>query len=82
MVNTTKFIEKQLRLNLQKNKDVSVECRGGIQFEYSMYVPDDHVLARKLVEEVHLKILHGGVRMTMAGIREKYWKPKLRRLPL
>ena len=38
------------------------------------------MLARKLVEEVHLKTLHGGVGMTMAGIREKYWIPKLRRL--
>ena len=38
------------------------------------------MLTRKLVEEVHLKTLHGGVGMTMAGIREKYWIPKLRRL--
>ena len=41
---------------------------------------NDHVLARKLVEEVHLKTLHGGVGRTMAGIREKYWIPKLRQL--
>ena len=39
-----------------------------------------HVLARKLVEDVHLKTLHGGVGITMRGIREKYWIPKLRQL--
>ena len=78
VVNTTKFSEDQLRLNLQKNKDGLFECRGRIQGEYPIYVPCDHVLARNLVEEVHLRTLHGGVGMTMAGIREKYWIPKLR----
>ena len=80
VVNTTKFSEDQLRLNLQENNDGLFECRGRIQGEYPIYVPGDHVLARKLMEEVHLKTLHGGVGMTMAGIREKYWIPKLRRL--
>ena len=80
MVNTTKFSEDRLRLNLQESNDGLFECRGRIQGEYPIYVPGDHVLARKLVEEVHLKTLHGGVGMTMAGIREKYWIPKLRRL--
>ena len=80
MVNTTKFSKDQLRLNLQKNEDGLFECRGRIQGEYPIYVPGDHVLARKLAEEVHLKTLHGGVGMTMAGIREKCWIPKLRRL--
>ena len=72
VVNTTKFSENQLRLNLQDNNDGLFECRGRIQGEYAIYVPGDHVLARKLVEEFHLKTLRGGVRMTMTGIREKY----------
>ena len=80
MVNTAIFSEDQLRLNLQKSTDGLFECRGSIQGEYPIYVPGDHVLARKLVEEVHLKTLHGGVGMTTAGIHEKYWIPKLRRL--
>ena len=80
MVNTTKFSEDQLRLNLQKNKDGLFECRGRNQGECPIYVHGDHVLARKLVEVVHLKTFHGEVGMTMAGIREKYWIPKLRRL--
>ena len=80
MVNTTKFSDDQLRLNLQESNDGLFECRGRIQGGYPIYVPGDHVLARKLVEEVHLETLHSGVGMTMAGIREKYWIPKLRQL--
>ena len=80
VVNTTEFSEDQLRLNLQENNDGLFECRRRIQSEYPIYVHGDHVLARKLVEEVHLKTLHGGVGMTIAGIREKYWISKLRRL--
>ena len=80
VVNTTEFSEDQLRLNLQKKEDGLFECRRRIQGEYPIYVPGDHVSARKLVEEVYLKTLHGGVGMTMAGIREKYWIPKLRQL--
>ena len=72
VMNTTKFSEDQLRLNLQENNDGLFECRRRIQGKYPIYVPGDYVLARKLVEEVHLKTLHGGVGMTMAGIREKY----------
>ena len=69
-----------MRLNLQKNEDGLVECRGRILGEYPFYVAGDHVLVRKLVEEVYLKTLQGGVGMTMAGIREKYWIAKLRQL--
>ena len=34
VVNTTKFSEDQLRLNLQENNDGLFECRGKIQGEY------------------------------------------------
>ena len=34
----------------------------------------------KLVEEAHIATLHGGVILTMAKIREKFWIPRLRRL--
>lgn len=33
-----------------------------------------------MVAEAHLKTLHGGVGLTMAEIRERYWIPRLRRL--
>ena len=35
------------------------------------------MLTRKLVEKVHREMLHGGVGLTMAAVRERYWVPKL-----
>ena len=32
------------------------------------------------MEEAHWRTLHGGVGMTMAHVRQKYWVPRLRRL--
>ena len=48
--------------------------------EYPIYLPDEHPFTAKLVFNAHLSTLHGGVGLTMAKIREKYWIPRLRRL--
>lgn len=77
---TTKFQDDQLRLNLQKNKDGLYECRGRIQGDYPIYLPDDALFSGKLVMYAHTQTLHGGVSLTMTKIREKYWIPRLRRL--
>ena len=45
-----------------------------------MYLPADATLTRKLVQRIHVEALHGGVSLTMAVIREKYWIPTLRKL--
>ena len=45
-----------------------------------MYLPADATLTRKLVQRIHAETLHGGVSLTMAVIREKYWIPTLRKL--
>ena len=77
---TTKFQEDQLQLNLQKNKDGLYECRGRIQGDYPIYLPDNTLFSGKLVMHAHAQTLHGGVGLTMTKIREKYWIPRLRRL--
>ena len=66
--------------NLQLNDSGLLECRGRIEGEYPIYIPQSHLFARKLVERAHQSTLHGGVGMTMAKIREQYWIPKLRQL--
>ena len=43
-------------------------------------LPDDTLFSKKLVMHTHIQTLHGGVSLTMAKIREKYWIPRLRRL--
>ena len=75
-----RFKEDRLQLNLQMNKDEVLECRGRIQGDYPIYLPDTHLYTEKLVSGAHLATLHGGVGLTMARVRESYWVPRLRRL--
>jgi hypothetical protein len=67
-------------LNLQPNERGILECRGRIDGEYPIYLPRDCMYTRKVVEHAHLTTLHGGVAMTMAKVRERFWVPKLRSL--
>lgn len=70
----------RVALNLQPGNDELLECRGRIQGEYPIYLPDTHLFSRRVVEEAHLITLHGGVGLTMAEVRSRYWVPRLRRL--
>ena len=74
-------IEKsKIQLNLQPNDAGVVECRERIEGDYPVFLPQNHLFTRKLVEQVHLTTLHGGVGITMAKVRDQYWVPKLRQL--
>ena len=75
---TSKFDEDKLQLNLQENANGILECRGRIQGDYPIYLPDDAVFTAKLVIHSHIQTLHGGVGLTMANVRERYWVPRLR----
>ncbi len=77
---TEKFREDQLRLNLQKNDGGIYECRGRIQGNYPVYIPPKVTLAEKIVQDAHEITLHGGVGLTMALVRQKFWIPRLRQL--
>lgn len=74
------YQEDRLQLNLQPNQDGILECRGRIQGHFPVYLPDSQRFTEKLVTQVHLGTLHGGVVSTMAKVRELYWVPRLRRL--
>ena len=74
------FQEDKLQLNLQPNGQGILECRGRIQGECSIYLPDSHPFTYKLVQQAHLTTMHGGSPLTMAKVREAYWVPRLRRL--
>lgn len=70
--NGERFEEHRLQLNLQENDNGLLECRGRIQGDYPIYVPDSHHFADKIVAEAHQNTLHGGVGLTMARVREQY----------
>ena len=65
-----------MALNLHPNQDGILECRG----EYPVYIPETSMLGLRLVEKAHRETLHGGVGLTMARVRIRYWIPKLRHL--
>ena len=69
------------QLNLQENDQEVLLCHGRIKSENPVYLPNTSTFTEKLVQElVHLRTLHGGVGLTMAQIRKRYWVPKLRSL--
>ena len=70
----------RVALNLQPNQDGLLECRGRIQGEYPVYIPETSTLGLRLVEEAHQETLHRGVGLTMAKVRARYWIPKVRQL--
>ena len=74
------FEKTEVHLNIKPNLNGVLECRGRIDGEYPTFLPCDSTFTRKVVERAHLCTLHGGVSMTMAKVRERYWVPKLRRL--
>ena len=57
-----------------------LECRGRIQGEYPIFLPDSALYTFKLVQRAHVTTLHGGVGLTMAKVREVQWVPRLRQL--
>jgi hypothetical protein len=77
---TDNFEKDQIQLNLQSNNEGILECRGRIQGQYPIYLPDSHAFTTKIVTEAHMKTLHGGMGATMTHVREYYWVPRLRRL--
>ena len=58
-------------LNLQPNQEGLLECRGRIQGEYPVYIPETSMLGLRLVEEAHQVTMHGGVGLTMAKVRNR-----------
>ena len=77
---TTKFTADREQLNLQLNANGVYECRGRIQGEYPIYLPDSFPFTVEVVRRAHETTLHGGVGLTMAKVRERFWVPRLRRL--
>ena len=53
---------------------------GRIRGSHPIYLPRDAEFTEKLVGRIHCKTLHGGVGVTMAAVRERYWVPRLRSL--
>ena len=74
--------EEQLRLNRQPNRKGGLECRGRIQGNYPVYLPDSALYTLKFVQHAHEITLHGVEGLTMAKERGSHWIPRLRKLAI
>ena len=72
--------QQQTTTQSSAKREKILECRGLIQGRYPIYLADDFVFTEKLVHHAHLRTLHGGLGLTMAEVREKYWIPRLSEL--
>ena len=73
--------EDKLRLDVETNdEDGVMYCKGRMQGEHPIYLPDVHPYTKRIVLEAHERTLHGGVGLTMTKVREQHWVPRLRRL--
>ena len=69
-----KFEEDRAQLNLVNNYEMRMRS------SYAKDVLGSTLLAEKLVAKAHKTTLHGGITLTMAEIRQKFWIPRLRKL--
>ena len=53
-----------------EHSDLKVEAQKPI------ILPKDHAYTTKTIKECHERVLHGGVRETLAELRSKFWVPK------
>eukprot|EP00794_Sanderia_malayensis_P000965 gene965-biopygen216 len=74
------FKADEQRLNIQRNNEDILECRGRIQGQFPIYLPTNALFTEKLVMNNHVSTGHGGVSLTMSSIRERFWVPRLRQL--
>ena len=74
------YKETSARLGLRTDERGITVCGGRILGSHPTYLPRDALFTEKLVQRIHCETLHGGVGLTMAALREKYWVPRLRSL--
>ena len=64
----------------QLSLKLSEEGYSRIQRKHPIFIPRECKLVEKLIEEAHIQTIRGGVTLTTAKIRSKYWVPTLRQL--
>ena len=57
-----------------EHSDLSVDARAPI------ILPREHRLTRLIIEQCHNRVLHSGLRATLAELRAKYWVPRGRQV--
>ena len=59
VVSSDRFEDDKKRLNLEKNDEEVYICKGRLQGFYSIHLPQDSVLSKKVIFAEHKRSLHG-----------------------
>ena len=65
---------------LKKDNAGIFRCYGRVSYYHPIFIPKDHLLAKRIVEVYHKATLHGGIQATMSKVRERFWIPRLQKL--
>lgn len=84
-ISDLKTLTKQF--NLFKDKEGVLRCEGRLSnaelpysVKFPIFLPKDHLIASLIVKQAHERVLHNGVKETLAEMRSKYWIPSGRNL--
>ena len=80
MMSYTKHEMISGRLGLAPDVKGLLRCQGQIVGDHPIYLPTNSAFTKLVVQDAHLRTLHGGDGLTMAKVREKWWVEKLRSL--
>ena len=56
------------------NSDLEIDARKPV------ILPTKHLFTRLIIEECNQRVLHSGVRATLAELRSRFWLPRVDRL--
>ena len=75
------------KFGLQEDQKGVIRCKGRLEYSEMVHetkepiiLPKEHRLTILQIQECHHRVLHNGVRSTLAELRSKFWVPKGRQL--
>ena len=74
MMSNTKNEVISGRLGLTTGEKDLLRCQGRIIGDHLIYLPTNSDLTKLVIQDAHLGTLHGIIGLTMAKVREKWWK--------
>ena len=75
------------KFGFQEDQKGVRRCKGCLEYSEMVHgmkepiiLPKEHRLTILQIQECHHRVLHNGVRSTLAELRSKFWAPKARQL--
>ena len=75
------------KFGLQEDQKGVIRCKGRLEYSEMVHeakeliiLPKEHRLTALQIQECHERVLHNGVRSTLAELRSRFWVPKGRQV--